>query len=86
MNSHTVSYQAENNWYPTVVLNTEQWREELKFEKTHLVDHYQAGADTAACSLEDIKTNNMLFSLLYFPEKPRIFSLPLFNYPGEENF
>ena len=40
----------------------------------------------AACSLEDIKTNNMLFSLLYFPEKPRIFSLPLFNYPGEENF
>ena len=29
------------------------WREELKFEKTHLLDHYQAGADTAACSLED---------------------------------
>ena len=25
----------------------------MKFEKTHLLDHYQAGADTAACSLED---------------------------------
>ena len=24
------------------------WREELKFEKTHLLDHYQAGAAPAA--------------------------------------
>ena len=25
----------------------------MKFEKTHLLDHYQAGAATAACSLDE---------------------------------
>ena len=35
-----------------------------------------------ACTMADININNLIFSQMIFDEKPKIVSLPLFNYPG----